>query len=166
MQAQNSLQVEQLLKSEAVMRKSDLTIKVVLLLALLAFVVLVLAVVQQWKIENIITEQHASFDRSKALESAVNQKLSDSSKAVVQKVEQLEQTSPKVVTDHNGELSLSVPVQPAPVGAVTLKPARARVKRPIVLPPSTPTAPAPPPTAPAEGAPPTDYVLVPLNPSH
>ncbi len=163
MKTQNSLQVDQLLKTEDVLRKVKLTIKSVIALAVLALVVLVLAIVQQWNIENVLHEQQTAIERSHALEKAVNQKLSDSSDNVVRKVEQLEQLSPKVVTDHKGELSLSVPVQPPPVGAVTVRPSRAKTKRPAA--PQPPTAPpAPPPTATAAAAPAgTDYVLVPLN---
>lgn len=168
MKQQNSYQVEQLLKTDESLRLSAKMIKGIGVLALLAFILLVLVSFQQWKIASIITEQRTAFERSKALETAVNQKLTDSSANVVRKVEQLEQRSPKVVTDYKGDLSLSVPVQPPPVGAVTVRPPRAKARRPAV-PPSPTAPPAPPPTA-AAGAPAaapapaaTDYVLVPLN---
>jgi cell division protein FtsB len=162
MRTQNGLQVDQLLKTEDVLRKVKLTTMSVIVLAVLALAVLVLAIVQQWNITNVLHEQGTALERSHALEKAVSQKLSDSSNSVVRQVEQLEQKSPKVVTDYKGGLSLSVPVTPPPVGAVTVKPARTRTTRPT--PPAAPTvgmasaasAPAPAPT-------PTDYVLVPLN---
>jgi hypothetical protein len=133
-------------------------IKWVAFLSVLTLAALGLAIVQQWNVENIIVEQRAAIERSKALEAAVNQRVSDTSTAVVKKVEQLEQSSPKVVTGYNGDLSLSVPVQPAPVGAVTLKPAtRPHVKR------ASKDVPAAPAASGAAAPAPTDYVLVPLK---
>lgn len=169
---QNSYQVEQLLKTDESLRLSNRMLKSIFILAVLALALLALVGFQQWKIESIIQEQQLALERSHALEQAVNQKLSDSSASVVRKVEQLEQTSPKVVTDYKGGLSLSVPVTPPPVGAVTVKPARTKTPHPV--PPPVPTAPpASPPVGTAGVAPPaammapppaaTDYVLVPLN---
>jgi hypothetical protein len=169
MRTQNGLQVDQLVKSEAVLRKVNLTIRSVIALAVLALAVLVLAIVQQWNIANVLHEQGTAIERSHALEKAVNQKLSDSSANVVRKVEQLEQSSPKVVTDYKGDISLSVPVQPPPVGAVTVRPPRTKARRPPSPPsptasPLSPTATSAPPAAAAGPAPAgTDYVLVPLN---
>lgn len=167
MKQQNSYQMEQLLKTDESLRLSNRMLKSIVILSVLALVLLALVGFQQWKIESVIVEQQLALERSRALEKAVNQKLTDSSQSVVRQVEQLEQKSPKVVTDYKGGLSLSVPVTPPPVGAVTVKPARTKTPHPV-----PPPSPSVPPTAPPVGtaaaalapaAAATDYVLVPLN---
>jgi len=110
MKQQNSHQVSQLERGDAILRKLQSTNRRINVLVGAAVITIVLAALHERKIDSIVLEQRNAQVRSASLEKSVDMKITTGTENVVRKVEELGQTSPRVVTGSDGTLSLSVPV--------------------------------------------------------
>ena len=110
MRQQNSHQVSQLERGDAILLKLQSTNRRINVLVVAAAITIVFAAMHERKIDGIVLEQRNAQVRSTSLEKSVDLKITTGTENVVRKVEELGQTSPRVVTGSDGTLSLSVPV--------------------------------------------------------
>jgi hypothetical protein len=156
MQKQNEHQFNQLVKGDEILRQLHKSNARTALLVFAAVILLVLGGIQQLQVMEFQRELQLARTRYADLERSMDQRISDTSASVVRKVDQLQQSTPRVVADSKGDISLSVPITAAPPKSVAAAPV------PTVR-PSKPKSPfvTPPPPTPTPSS--NDFVLVPLK---
>jgi hypothetical protein len=110
MRVQNEHQVSQLGRGEDIIQQLRSTNRRVNVLVVAAVLLIVLGGIQENRFERIVSEQQAAQLRVMTLEKSVDQKITTGTANVVKKVEELGQSSPRIVTGSDGTFSLSVPI--------------------------------------------------------